>query len=244
MTYLPQNFFFLDLENTTGKNEEVINIPGRLTAKGVIGVQFRSPFKCLLVGPSNSGKTTLLHSILQTDNIFNTKFHCITYHYSEHQPLFDEIKKSVKDISFVEGLPEKIERHDNDFCLLILDDLLTDASNSEIILDLFLKKSHHLGKSLFFLSQNLFYSGKYFRNLSLNSDYFIMFKPIRDKLQALTFFRQVFPEKHSFNCGLVHSIMREPYSYLMLDLKQDTKDNLRIWGNITTDMPVVYTCEY
>lgn len=223
---------------------EIINTSGRLTAKGVIGVQFRPPFKCLLAGPSNSGKTTLLYDILQTDNIFNTKFHCITYHYSEYQPLFDEIKKNIKDIRFVKGLPENIEKHNNSFCLLILDDLLTDASNSEVVLDLFLKKSHHLGKNIFFLIQNIFHSGKYFRDLSLNSDYIIMFKPIRDKLQALTLLRQIFPEKHSFNCGLIHSIMREPYSYLMLDLKQDTKDSLRIWSNITTDTPLVYTCEY
>lgn len=224
--------------------EEVNNITGRLTTSGVIGVQFKAPFKSLLIGPSNSGKTTLIYDILQTDDIFDTKFHCITYYYSEYQPLFDEMKKSVKSISFVEGLPEKIEKHEDKFCLLILDDLVAAASNSEIILDLFLKKAHHQKKCCYLLTQNAYYPGKYFRNLSLNSDYVIMFKPIRDKLQALQFFRQIFPQKHNFNCGLVHSIMREPYSYLMLDLRQDTKDNLRIWGKITTDMPVVYTCEY
>ena len=226
-------------------NKDILYTPGRKTEEGFLGPQFEVNFKAFLAGKSNSGKSTLLFEILKTKNIFNEIFHCITYHFSEEQELFEKMKKTIPNITFIKGLPKDIKKHGNSHCLLIIDDLLAEAANSDLILDLFLKKSHHLKKSLFLLTQNLYYQGKYFRNLSLNCDYFIIFKNPRDQSQIATFSRQMFPNNSTLLSDIYTAVTYDtPYGYVYLDMTKKKKDCLRIWTNITTKRPLVFKHEF
>ncbi len=60
--------------------------------------------------------------------------------------------------------------------ILVLDDLLQVAFQSVDVADLFTQISHHLNFSVYFMVQNLFAGGKQFRTISLNYNYFILFK--------------------------------------------------------------------
>ena len=57
------------------------------------------------------------------------------------------------------------------------------AMNDPYIANLFSRESHHRNLTVILLLQNLFHQGKYGRDVSLNSHYFILFKNIRDTNQ-------------------------------------------------------------
>ena len=63
----------------------------------------------------------------------------ILYCYGIYQPLFDQMKKDVPNLSFHHGLPdvEDIEALSGGHALLILDDLMQEVVNSKTMQDLF-----------------------------------------------------------------------------------------------------------
>ena len=96
----------------------------------------------------------------------------------------DTYKTIGGNIELYEGLLDPAQyAKDNRPKLLILDDLLLEASDSDDILNLFTKGSHHGNTSVFFTSQNLFHKGKNHREISLNSIYLVLLKKPRDKSQ-------------------------------------------------------------
>ena len=143
---------------------------------------------------------------------------------------------------FHEGLIETSQiPMDNLHRLLILDDLADDASNSQEVSNLFTKFSHHRNISVILLTQNIFAKGKYFRTLSLNSQYFFLTRNVRDPTQIQTLARQIFPSNSEFMMSAYnHATTSEPYGHLLIDLRIDTPDKTRLRANLFT-RPVVYT---
>jgi hypothetical protein len=213
---------------------------GRLTEAGILGPAFILPFKCILSGPSGCGKSTLLYNILSNQtHFFSDTFIKVFYHYSENQPMFDHLRKNVKNIRFIKGLP-KIPSTNNPkkSILLIYDDLMDEAVNSKETLNLFTKGSHHQNISVLFISQNIFFQGRYSRTISLNTDYIILFKSPRDSQQVSYLSKQMFPDQPYFLKHIFISITyNKPYSHIFIDLKQTTKDNLRFWSDAFTSHP-------
>ena len=80
-----------------------------------------------------------------------------------------------QNIEFYEGLSDPTQyAKDNRPKLLILDDLLLEASDTGDFLNLFY--FHHGNTSIFFTSQNLYHKGKNHRDISLNSNYLVLHK--------------------------------------------------------------------
>ena len=215
-----------------------MNFEGRITKKGFIGPIIKVPFRAQVVGQSGAGKSHLTEKLLTTEGIFSEKnWHCITYYYGETKPNIPNPK-----IKYKNSLPEDIVSHDGRNCLIILDDLLSECSDSEVILNVFLKKSRHCRKSVILLSQNLFYPGKYSRTISLNTEYFIIFKSPRDSSQISYLARQIFPQNPNFLRDAYLEITKNtPHSYIFISLKQCTGDQYRVWGDITSDQPILLT---
>ena len=90
-----------------------------------------------------------------------------------YQKEFAELSKTVPNIQFVEGFPNDLydmtDAHDSS--MVILDDLMSQCSNDQRVVDLFTRGSHHRGITVLFLTQNLFPPGKLSRTLSLNAHY-------------------------------------------------------------------------
>ena len=85
-------------------------------------------------------------------------------------------------IVYLQELPteERVNSLTNgDHNLVIIDDMQIRALNDPFIANLFCRKSHK-NLSVFLLLQNFFHQGKYARDVSLNSHYFILFKNPRD----------------------------------------------------------------
>ena len=121
----------------------------------------------------------------------------IVYAYSEYQPLFDVMKRTIPNIIFHQGLPDRedLENHSEglDHVILVLDDLMLKITQSEDCVQLFTVTSHHRNITVLFLTQNLYPPGKYARSISLNCANVIFFRNERDKKQVLTFASQILP---------------------------------------------------
>jgi hypothetical protein len=59
-----------------------------------------------------------------------------------------------------------------------------------------------------------------------------MFNNPRDKSQIYHLARQMYPTNSLFLVDAYTEVTKEPHSYLMLDLKQKTPENLRVQTNI------------
>ena len=221
--------------------ESIIDFIGHETETGVLRPTLRNSWRMAVTGPSQSGKSEFVYSLLRMPEVFSTPFHCISFHYGEFQrEKFNQLKKEIPNINFYSGLPTKIEQHGSEHCLLILDDLINISANSESVLELFIKQSHHKNKSVCIMSQNLFFGGKFFRSISLNCDYMCLMKAPRDKSQIRYLSRQIFPENPSFITSAYELATADKgYSHLFLDLSQIQSDKARVWCEVNTPTPIV-----
>ena len=154
--------------------------------------------------------------------------------YGRHQPdLFCSLTQEIPSIEFYEGLPTNIEdifdRSKRNIC--IIDDLMQSASGNQLVENLF-TKGRHLNLSVVFVSQNLCYTGKKCRTISLNSTYIVVFKNPRDQTQIRHLVCQMFPSKPKFLQAAYEEETRDPYRYSFLDFHPNSPEFARTRGNI------------
>lgn len=139
---------------------------------------FEHPFTCMIAGPTGSGKTFCLKTILNNrETMITPAPQRIIYCYARWQTGFN----NMQGIEFKEGIVDLDDTDPSINNLIILDDLMQESQNDRSILNLFTTDSHHKNISVFFLSQNLFNQGKYSRTISLNCHYLIILNNPRDK---------------------------------------------------------------
>ena len=200
-------------------------------------IKFESPASCIVAGASSSGKTSFIFELLKNDKLmFKQIPRKIIYCYSTYQPLYDDMKKQVENIEFFEGLPGK---NDMDMWtvepalkFLIIDDLAQKASESIEICNPFTIYSHHHNFSVFFIVQNLFTGGKYFRTISLNSHYFVLFNNQRDQLQIQTLAKQMFPGESNYFMDAYKKAVLKKYGYLLVDISPHSNPLYKLRTNI------------
>ena len=82
----------------------------------------------------------------------------IIYCYTEWQEkLFRDLKAKVPIIEFHKGLPTEFSDGSDDHSLVVMDDLMTEASKSENTTNAFTRTSHHRNVSILFLTKNFFF---------------------------------------------------------------------------------------
>jgi hypothetical protein len=204
---------------------------------------FNHPFTCLVVGPTQSGKTVLLKEILKYRNhLFNSSPDRIIFCYAAWQNTYESLRNDTPSIEFNEGVLDIDLLNGHVQNLIIFDDLMADCNKNEKIMNLFTVGSHHHNTSVFFITQNIFSKGKYTRDISLNSNYLIILKNPRDQLQFQILARQMFPNKTKFLLESFENATSQPHGYLLFDLKQTTEDRNRIQTNILPyQLRIIYT---
>jgi len=188
---------------------------------------FVHPFTAIDAGPTSCGKTRFVFRLI--DNAPTTIYPPpakIVYCYGEYQELF----RQYPQIQFREGLPDIGDFDDREPTLLIIDDLMQETN--ETIANMFTKGSHHRNVSVVFLAQNLFPKNKFARTMSLNAHYMILFKNPRDVSQFANLARQMYPKTSQFAVEAYRNATREPYSYLLVDLRPEQDEELRLRTNI------------
>jgi len=112
----------------------------------------------------------------------------------------------------------------------MIEDLMQETDGT--VANLFTKGSHHRNVSVVFLAQNLFPKNKFARTMSLNADYVVLFKNLRDASQFANLARQMYPKQWKFAVKTYKDATREPYSYLILDLRPEQDEDLRLRTNV------------
>ena len=112
--------------------------------------------------------------------------------------------------------------------MIALDDKMIDTSKDKRIVILFTRGSHHRNLRVIYLVQNLFHQGKGSRSRSLDSHYLVLFKNPRQKLQILTFAKQMYPGQTDFFLNQYEEAVKRPFGYLLIDPETTTQDTCRM----------------
>ena len=203
-------------------------------------IRFKHPFTCIVSGPSGSGKSSFtLRFVQHLDSLCTEPFSGgIIWCYSEKSAVPRETLTSLhKTVSFYEGVPQNFGDDHGRPCLIILDEVY-----SKDVCDLFTKGSHHGNISVILITQNLFYHGRFCRDISLSAMYSVSLKNVRDKSQYQYLARQVHPEESDSLYKSYLEVTERAHGYLILDFAQDTDDRLRYRTNVFPDEypPIIY----
>ena len=143
-----------------------------------------------------------------------------------------KLRDLPKSVVLSEGLKGIHDIDSSEINLLILDDLMDEASGDAEVSELFTKGSHHRNLSVVFITQNLFHQGKKMRTISLNAHYFVLFKNPRDAAQIRHLASQLFPGQTNYLVDAYKQATSRPHGYLLLDLTQSTPDNRRVLSDV------------
>jgi len=80
--------------------------------------------------------------------------------------------------------------------------------------------------------QNFFNKNRHMRTISLNAQYIVLFKNPRDSSQFIHLAKQLYPHNSRFAHEAYVDATKRPYGYILLDLRSDQDDDLRLRTNI------------
>jgi hypothetical protein len=174
----------------------------------------------------------------------------IDWIYSEWQDAYDRILnlpmpgtkvRFVKD--FDDSLYESIDPKTRN--LVVLDDQMESSNvrqrGGSSLAKFFTQGSHHRNLTVVYIVQNLFHQSPPMRTVSLNSHYLVLFKNPRDKSQVRALASQMYPSYTNFLVGAYEDATSVPYGYIVLDLRPDTPDELRVRTGVFDRKMVIYT---
>jgi hypothetical protein len=191
-----------------------------------MAIPFKHTFTGIVSGPTGCGKTELIMRILLNyRESVSPLLHRLLWCYAEPQPKLELALRPI-GVEFHKGMPELSEFDGTVRVLLVIDDFMSEC-NSQIT-KLFTKGSHHRNLSIWFLMQNFFHQGKEIRSITLNAHYIILFKNPRDRQQVKYLARQMFDRDSKYMEEAFTDATSQPHGYLLIDLKQDTPDHLRL----------------
>ena len=193
-------------------------------------IYLHHPFTLLISGPTGCGKTEFVKRLINSSKIISAPIpERIIYFYGEYQDKFND----MVNVEFIQGLPESVFKSlDGRPTWIIIDDLMHESASSKLISELFTKGSHHRNLSIILIVQNFFIKGSESRNISLNSQYITLFKNPRDQSIATVIARQMFPSKIKKFQAIYEDATAAPFSYLFIDLKPDTPEEVRLLSHI------------
>lgn len=181
----------------------------------------------MVSGPTSSGKTTLVKRLVQNaDHLFHPSPRKVFWYYSVEQPWYN----TFPNVTFIQGLPDVTILNPNIPQLVILDDLMSETNAT--IEKFFTTYSHHYNASVIFITQNLYFKSARQKSISLNTQYLFVFKNIRDANQIKTLGRQIFPDKKNYLLDAYEQATNTKWGYLLIDLRSNTLDSMRLRSNI------------
>ena len=209
--------------------------------------QFKHPCTIMVSGPTGSGKTKFVERVL-IEHRFSVLHNRVFWIYSEWQPAYDKLQHLLPYIHFQKGLGDENEFYNSlsnmNLNLVILDDQMSSVGNSKTLSRLFTEGSHHRNLSIIYIVQNLFDRGRSHRTVSLNAQYFVLFKNPRDKSQIDSIARQMYPGKTKFLREAFQDATKQPFTYLVIDMHPNTSEEERVLTNIFSgETPTVYQPE-
>jgi len=185
------------------------------------------PFTSVISGPTGSGKSVFVRRFVHNIRHMMTPIpDRILWCYGEYQTLYG----TVDGVDFQQGLPDLDNLDPREKHLIILDDLMDETDQR--VASLFTKKSHHRNISVMYIVRNLFHRGKHHRTISLNAQYMVVFKNPRDVSQIMALAHQMYPQRTKYFLEAYTAATAQPHGYMVIDMKQETPDILRLRSHI------------
>ena len=183
-----------------------------------------------LVGPSDSGKTYLIHEWLKVGTIqpiFNKNY----FFYQLPQPLYDVMQKEINKFEFIQGVSfEVINSLKNNFTkyVLIVDDPRAEICNSKVFVDIS-TAGRHRGFSTIEIKHNLFHQSKLGRVVELENTHIVLLMSPRVVHQVTT--SSVLLALGSALVDWYRDSTFVPFGHLLIDLSPRTDDRSRYCTN-------------
>jgi len=188
---------------------------------------FKHPFTTICCGSTQTGKTQFVLRLIDNIEAMVVPLpKSVVYYFTEYQPVFDEYPQ----VDFRQGVPKTTKLEEMCDALIIFDDMMMEANGS--LLNVFTRGSHHRQNSVIHIVQIFFNSNKNMKTISLNAQYLVFFKSPRDSSQFVHLARQVFPHNSCFAVEALKLATEQPYSYLLLDLRNEQDELLRLRSNV------------
>jgi len=151
----------------------------------------------------------------------------IVYYFADYKPLFEHYEDRIE---FCHEMlkADAIDRLTD--ALVVYDDLMDEAD--ERMTRLFTRGSHHRNVSVIFMVQNFLNKNRHMRTISLNVQYIVLFKNLRDSSQFIHLAKQLYPHNLRFAHEAYVDATKRPYGYILLDLRSDQDDDLHLRTNI------------
>lgn len=211
---------------------------------------FRQPFRMLICGQTNSGKSHFLYELIQA---FHEKFHKIII-ASPHPDggSFSNLLKNKQiphnKLVFMSHVPDIFQELQNyrsnnstekSAIWFILDDFADAGVFDNQSVSAAFTRGRHENLSITIVSQNCFAKGKFQRNISLNSSHIVLFY-MRDKGQVRILANQIFggeQAKHLVEIYEKQVIKGSEYGYILIDLSLRGGDKYRLLQIRTNILP-------
>jgi hypothetical protein len=195
----------------------------------------------ILAGPSQSGKTQWMLRMLRyrADMLEGPTPRRLVWCFGVKNSAQETELRSAWQLGgggpavFVSGFPTDEDFfHPNDF--VVVDDLQSEVAGNALFTSLFTRLAHHLPLCCFYLCQNLFHrSDGESRSRSLSAGFICLMRNVRDKTSVAALARQMFPGRPQLLQSMyTAATSKEPYSYLLIDLRQQTPHELRFRSRI------------
>ena len=191
-------------------------------------IRLKENFKLFISGPSRCGKTFFVGDLITNINTFSKEPpEEIVYIYSVWQWKYDEMRSIVNHfIKDDENILKKIQEISSGKRILVVFDDLMNSPSLSTVAHLYTVDGRHMNLSLIFLSQRLFKNDEAFRQISRNSDYYCIFKSVRDVCEIRTLAQQMTPGSLEL-VDIYQKATKNPWSYLFIDLTQECDESLR-----------------
>jgi hypothetical protein len=198
------------------------------------------PFTMMISGATGTGKSVFVAKMIEhVEDLIRPSPDRIILCYGAWQAGYADLNRPGRlQVEFREGF-QNVQVDVARNTLLIVDDLMHEAQHE--VVKWFTKFSHHRSCSIVYLVQNLFHQSKEHRTISLNSQYMVLFRNPRDQGQIGHLAKQILPQCPKALQQAFADATSKPFGYLLLDLKPDTPESLRLRTNVFPDeIMIVY----
>src|SRR6185436_19956805 len=220
------------------------------TAAAVPHPQFTPPYSMLLIGPSNSGKSSwLLKLLANLDAMHTRRIDHVLLCYDHYQPVYDQMRAMCpRPIQFTQGFPYSLlselnnQRSPADVdanppqTLLIMDDLMLSAKMNDLAA--LFTFGRHQGINPILVLHNLTHKGRGgdaggLLTINRNCSYRVLFSIPSDVQNVRTIQTQMFPHLPRFLMDVYQdACCSRPYGYLVLDSRPTSDNDARAYSNI------------
>jgi len=208
------------------------NHQSEISSQCNIHVKFPAGCPMMVAGPTGCGKTSWVQKLLSCKDNFTQPVRNVLYCYGVYQPRYNEMARTIPNVTFHKGLPNKQTidelKNPNYLDVLVLDDLMEYILDNIQAQTLFTKYCHHYNVTTIFITQNVLAQGRCARNISLNTLMLIMFQNHRDRNQALTMAKQQSPRNPDLFLQAFEDATKVPFGYLVIDCTPEC-DNSKRW---------------